>query len=93
MLPAFTDPSQAVSSHVVKHWWPKAEELAGLEHVWGCGWHSVRRKFASDLMDEPLKVLCDLGGWKQARTVLDCYQRPDQDQLSKALANRRSARS
>ena len=36
----------------------------------GRGWHSLRRKFASDLMDQPLKVLCELGGWKEAKTVL-----------------------
>ncbi len=43
----------------------------------GRGWHSLRRKFASDLMDQPLKVLCELGGWKTAHTVLQCYQRAD----------------
>ena len=66
-------------------WWKRAEKLAGLERKWGRGWHSLRRKFASDLMDLPLKVLCDLGGWKTAQTVLQCYQRPDEDRLRKAL--------
>ena len=36
-------------------------------------------------MDLPLKVLCDLGGWKNAHTVLRCYQRADEGQLRKAL--------
>ncbi|MCY4648689.1 MAG: hypothetical protein OXE73_17625, partial [Gammaproteobacteria bacterium] len=54
----------------------------------GRGWHSLRRKFASDLMDQPLKVLCDLGGWKTAKTVLQCYQRADEGQLRKALEAR-----
>ncbi len=58
----------------------------------GRGWHSLRRKFASELMDKPLKVLCDLGGWKQAKTVMDCYQRPNEDQLREALADRRRVR-
>ena len=66
-------------------WWKRAEKLTGLERKWGRGWHSLRRKFASDLMDLPLKVLCDLGGWKTAQTVLQCYQRPDEDRLRKAL--------
>ena len=56
------------------------------------GWHSLRRKFASDLMDQPLKVLCELGGWKNAKTVLNCYQRPDEGQLRTALEARRGAR-
>ena len=48
-------------------------------------------KFASDLMDQPLKVLCELGGWKTAHTVLQCYQRPDEDRLREALEARRRA--
>ena len=92
VLPARKDASQAVSGHVVKHWWPKAEALAGLEEKPGRGWHSLRRKFASDLMDKPLKVLCELGGWKTARTVLECYQHPDEHQMRKALADRRRVR-
>ena len=51
-----------------RFWWRKAERLAGLEPKRGRGWHSLRRKFASDRMDLPLKVLCELGGWKAART-------------------------
>ena len=32
-------------------------------------------------MDLPLKVLCELGGWKNAQTVLRCYQKADEGQL------------
>ena len=65
-----------------------AGKLAGLAPKRGRGWHSLRRKFASDLMDQPLKVLCELGGWKTAQTVLKCYQRADQTRLRKALEHR-----
>ena len=41
-------------------------------------------------MHEPLKVLCKLGGWKDAETVLNCYQRPDQDSLREALDRRKT---
>jgi hypothetical protein len=44
-------------------------------------------------MDLPLKVLCELGGWKNAKTVLQCYQKPDEGQLRQALANRRRIRA
>ena len=40
-------------------------------------------------MDQPLKVLCELGGWRTAPTVLQCYQRPDKERLKKALVERR----
>ena len=93
LLPAPKDPSKCVSRSLARDWWEKTQELAGLEPKRGRGWHSLRRKFASDLMDQPLKVLCELGGWKTAQTVLQCYQRADEGQLRKALKHRRRARS
>ena len=77
VLPAPKDPSKCVSHSLAYHWWEKAEAFAGLEPKRGRGWHSLRRKFASDLMNQPLKVLCEFGGWKTAHTVLRCYQRAD----------------
>ena len=61
VLPAPTDASVSVGSWISRGWWERAERLAGLEPKRGRGWHSLRRKFASDLMDQPLKVLCELG--------------------------------
>ena len=93
MLPAPKDPTACVSRWLVRDWWNRAVARAGLEPKRGRGWHSLRRKFASDLMNQPLKVLCELGGWKTAQTVLQCYQRADEHQLRKALQNRRRDRS
>ncbi len=93
LLPAPRDSSKSMSRSRARTWWRKAQVLAGLEPKRGRGWHSLRRKFASDLMDQPLKVLCELGGWKTATTVLQCYQRADEDRLRKALEDRRRARS
>ncbi|MDE0249062.1 MAG: site-specific integrase [Gammaproteobacteria bacterium] len=92
LLPAPKDPSRCVSRSLACNWWVKAQKLAGLEPKRGRGWHSLRRKFASDLINHPLKVLCELGGWKTAQTVLQCYQRADEGQLRKALEDRRIAR-
>ncbi len=88
VLPAPRDPSTSISCGRAGAWWRKAERLAGLEPKARRGWHSLRRKFASDLMDLPLKVLCELGGWKEAQTVLRCYQQADAVQLRKALDSR-----
>ena len=93
LLPAPKDPSKCISRSLVRYWWKKAEKFAELEPKRGRGWHSLRRKFASDLMNQPLKVLCELGGWKTAQTVLQCYQRADEGQLRKALEERRVARA
>ena len=92
VLPAPRNPLAAVGAARLHAWWQKAQILAELDPMPGRGWHSLRRKFATDLMDQPLKVLCELGGWKTAKTVLQCYQRPDAGQLRKALEDRRRAR-
>ncbi len=93
VLPAPGDTSKCAGRSLVRSWWNRAEKLAGLEPRRGRGWHSLRRKFASDLMDLPLKVLCELGGWKEAQTVLRCYQQADAGQLRKALESRRRVRA
>ena len=93
VLPAPGNHSECVGSSRVRSWWATAQRLAGLEPKRGRGWHSLRRKFATDLMDQPLKVLCELGGWKTAKTVLRCYQQADEGQLRKALDARRRART
>ena len=92
VLPATMNPSACLGFPQARFWWKQAERLAGLEPKRGRGWHSLRRKFASDLMDLPLKVLCELGGWKAAKTVLRCYQQPDEAQLRQAIRSRRRLR-
>ncbi|MYI66739.1 MAG: tyrosine-type recombinase/integrase [Gemmatimonadetes bacterium] len=91
VLPSSSDATRCMSRVCAFQWWKKAQTLAGLEPKPRRGWHSLRRKFASDLMDLPLKVLCELGGWKKAQTVLRCYQRPNAGQLRTALEGRRRA--
>jgi hypothetical protein len=49
----------------------------------------VRRKFATELKDLPLKDLCYLGGWKDPKTLLTCYQQPDEEGMRRALLARR----
>ena len=92
VLPGSRDATKCTSRVRAYQWWKTGQSLAGLEPKRGRGWHSLRRKFASDLMDLPLKVLCELGGWKAAKTVLRCYQRPDAGQLRTALEGRRRVR-
>ncbi len=93
VLPTRRNPSECVSASLTNKWWSRAEKLAGLEPKPRRGWHSLRRKFASDLMDLPLKVLCELGGWRKAETVLRCYQHTNELQLREALDNRRRPRT
>ena len=93
VLPSTQDPSLCIRRWMLGDRWRQAERLAGLEPKRGRGWHSLRRKFASDLMALPLKVLCELGGWKEAKTVLRCYQQPDEVQLRAAIESRQRVRT
>ncbi|MFC1791329.1 tyrosine-type recombinase/integrase [Gemmatimonadota bacterium] len=93
VLPAPGCPSEPCSRHLMRDWWQRAERSAGFEHVRGLGWHSLRRKFATDLQEKPLKVLCQLGGWKSFKTVLECYQQPDEASMRKALGERQTTRA
>ena len=93
VVPSSMDATTCTSRVSTFLWWKKARTLAGLEPKPGRGWHSLRRKFASDLVNQPLMMLCELGGWKAAETVLQCCQRADEGQLRKALKDRRVALS
>jgi uncharacterized protein YeaO (DUF488 family) len=57
------------------------------------GWHSMRRKFATELKEKPLKDLCALGGWKNPQTILLCYQREDEETMRDALATRKALKA
>lgn len=77
-----------VSRHLWRDWWQRGEALAEIAHQPGMGWHSLRRKFATEMKETPLKDLCYLGGWKEPQTILKCYQRADTATMKKALASR-----
>ena len=89
VLPSPGNPAEPCSRRLLRDWWQRGEALAGVPHAPGLGWHSLRRKFATELKHVPLKDLCYLGGWKEPQTVLRCYQRPDETTMREALAGRR----
>jgi integrase len=86
-------PRESVSRHLVRDWWERMETLAGLPREPGRGWHSLRRKFATELKHVPLKDLSYLGGWKDHQTILACYQRADAETMQQALKSRTELRA
>src|SRR5688500_7599036 len=69
--------------------WQRAEKLAELPRVERRGWHAMRRLFANELKNAPLRDLAYLGGWKNPQTVLTVYQQPDEDTQRAILASRK----
>lgn len=92
VFPAPEDTSKPCSRHLMRDWWLKAEKLAGLDHLEGMGWHGMRRQYATEHKDVALKDLTGLGGWKEERTVLECYQTTDLDALREAQRRRKTLR-
>ncbi len=88
-FPSPTDPEKPIRRDLLRDWWQRLEAAAKLDRIPGRGWHSLRRKFATDLKaDTPLADLCSLGGWNDHNTVLKCYMRPDENTMRDALARR-----
>lgn len=88
LFPSPEDATKHVSRHLVRDWWQRLETAAGLERIPGRGFHSLRRKFATDHRARPLVELMALGGWKDPNTLITCYQHPDEDGLRQALESR-----
>jgi integrase len=91
VFPAPGDPGQPLSRHLARDWWERTEKPARIPRVPGRGWHSLRRKFATERAS--LKDLCALGGWKDHNTVLKCYQQADAQAMRVALENRATLRA
>jgi len=79
---------QALSRHLARDWWERTEKAAVIARVPGRGWHSLRRKFATELKGASLKDLCALGGWKDHNTILKRYQQADPEAMRIALEQR-----
>jgi integrase len=88
LFPDPEDPTQPVSRYVMCEWWQRLERLAGIARVKYRGWHSLRRRFATDLDGVPMKQTMSLGGWKTPITVMR-YQKHTIEELRAGLAARR----
>lgn len=92
VFPSDRDPSKPLPRHTANKWWRRAEKLAEIEHVEGTGYHSARRKFASEMKSTNLRDLAYMGGWKNPQTVLTVYQQPEMEVQREALAGRKKLR-
>ena len=75
----------------MSRWFRDAVRLAKLDLPPRSGFHSLRRKFATELKGEAMVNLMALGGWKSEKTILECYQESDQEAMRGALERRKNA--
>jgi hypothetical protein len=52
----------------------------------GTGCLASGRQMANDHEDTPIRDLMDIGGWKSSKTLIECYQRPNQNRMQRAMA-------
>jgi integrase len=86
VFPAPTDPTSAVPKATVDKWARQAYTAAGLEKPDGTGWHSLRRKWASERDGYPIPVLMAAGGWASAEALMR-YLKTDDATLTTAIQN------
>jgi hypothetical protein len=70
-----------VDRHLAAYWLKKAYDLSELEKPDGSLWHAFRRMRATERKNLPVKDVAAAGGWKDIRTLTDCYQQPDEETL------------
>jgi integrase len=88
VFPATEDASLPCPRTTFNKWWQRAVKLAELPAAKRRGWHSLRRLFATETKDLPLKDQAYLGGWKSPQTLLAVYQRADETTMREGLARR-----
>jgi integrase len=79
LFPAMRKPSRPLSRSVASEWLQRAEELAGLPRVDGRGWHSLRRKWATERKHLPDVDVAAAGGWRSLQALKQSYQHADEE--------------
>jgi integrase len=92
VFPATEDASLPCPRTTFNKWWRRGVKLAKVPTARRRGWHSLRRIFATETKDLPLKDQANLGGWKSPQTLLAVYQRADESTVREGLARRDSRR-
>lgn len=89
MFPAEKVATQVMDRDQFYKWLLVAEQAAGLKKLDGSLWHAYRRKWATERMHLPIKAVADAGGWKDAMTLIKCYQQTDEATLLAVMAEPR----
>jgi len=75
-----------------RHLLERAEVAAGLKPIEGGDFHPYRRKWATERKHLPDKDVAAAGGWKDLRSLQQCYQGVDDDTLYRVVSEPRKLR-
>lgn len=80
-------PSQPCSRCLLHRWLDRAYVKAEITREAREGWHSLRRKWATERKHLPLADVARAGGWKNSITLQLVYQQPDPDTMKAVVEN------
>jgi integrase len=86
VFPAARLPDQTMDRWVMVRWLLEAERDAKLPKLVGGVWHPYRRKWAMERKHWPIRDVAAVGGWKNVRSLLECYAQADRDTM-RAVVN------
>ena len=86
------NPHQPTDRHLFDKWLTVAEKAAKLPKLEGARWHPYRRKWATERKGHSLKDVAAACGWQNTRTLLKCYQQPDNETLLAVMSEERKLR-
>lgn len=93
VLPSVRNPERPCAKGTLDKWFEQAVQQSHVALPYRARWHSLRRKFATELKYMSLKDLSYMGGWKDPKTLLTCYQQPDESAMREGLRTRRPFRT
>ncbi len=89
----FLFPSQSTGQPLRREsfttWWGLARKQAGIVGSPGAR-HKLRREFATNPLDQPVKVVQELGGWENPTVLTQLYQTVDMQRMRDALKSRKA---
>lgn len=88
LFPSDRMPDSPVGRETFESWWRALEAAAGVERVEGRGWHSLRRKFATERKQGSLADLAAAGGWHGTQTLTKVYIQPDEQSIKSVVTER-----
>jgi len=87
IFPSHANPEVAVSRDKFGDWLEAAENKAGLTKLDGSLWHAYRRAWATSRKGLPAADVAAAGGWRDAATMIRCYQMPDDATLLEVMSH------
>lgn len=88
LFPSNRKAGQPLRREVFVKWWGEMEARAGLEHGERRGWHSLRRKWATERKGLPTTDVAAAGGWTSPQTLQLIYFQPDDATMRRVVESR-----